>query len=116
MSVVRDIALFVVGVVLVGAVIDSAMRTFVLPRGVAVPLTRFVSVAVRRVFDLRLRWAKTYEARDRVMALYGPIAMFVLVIIWIVVVLSGFMIMFVSIEGVGWKEAFTQSGSSLFTL
>jgi hypothetical protein len=50
------------------------------------------------------------------MALYGPIAMFALVTLWMVLVLSGFMMMFVSVEGVGWKEAFIQSGSSMFTL
>jgi hypothetical protein len=115
-STVRDVALFAAGVVLVMIVIDSALRTFVLPRGVFVRFTRFVSVTVRRAFDVRLHWAKTYEARDRVMALYGPIAMFVLVIVWLVMVLVGFTLMFVSVEGVGWKAAFTQSGSSMFTL
>ncbi len=108
--------LFVAGLVLVGVVLDSALRTFVLPRGVVVRLTRIVSVMVRRVFDLRLRWARSYEARDRVMALYGPIAMFVLVMLWLIVVLAGFTMIFVAVEGVSWKEAFIQSGSSMFTL
>ncbi len=116
MDVLRDVVLFAAGVLLVAVVIDSAMRTFVLPRGVVVRFTRFVSVMVRKVFDLRTHWAKTYEARDRAMALYGPVAMFVLVILWMVMVLAGFTMIFVSVEGVGWKEAFIQSGSSMFTL
>ncbi len=116
MNVVRDVALIVVGVILVFVVIDSAMRTFVLPRGAIVRLTRFVSVCVRKVFDLRLHFDETYEARDRTMALFGPISMFALVVLWIVMVVTGFTMMFVAIEGVGWKAAFYQSGSSLFTL
>jgi hypothetical protein len=92
-----SIALFASGVVLVGVVIDSALRTFVLPRGAVVRLTRTVSVVVRRLFDVRLRFAKTYAARDRVMALYGPLAMFALVTLWLVLVLTGFTLMFFAI-------------------
>jgi hypothetical protein len=50
------------------------------------------------------------------MALYGPIAMFVLVILWLLLVLAGFTLIFVAVEGVGFEEAFIQSGSSMFTL
>jgi hypothetical protein len=113
---VGSIALFVTGVALVVVVLDSALRTFVLPRGVVVRFTRFVSVTVRKVFDLRLHWARTYEARDRAMALYGPIAMFALVIVWLAMVLAGFTMIFVAVEGVSWRAAFIQSGSSMFTL
>jgi hypothetical protein len=112
----RDIALFVVGAALVVIVLDSGLRTFVLPRGAIVRLTRFVSVVVRKGFDIPTRLAKTYEGRDRAMALYGPVSMFVLVILWMILVLTGFMMMFVSVENVAWKEAFFQSGSSMFTL
>ena len=30
--------------------------------------------AVRALFDLRVRWARAYATRDRVMALYAPAA------------------------------------------
>jgi hypothetical protein len=116
MDTVRDVVLFALGAALIVVVIDSALRTFVLPRGVVVRLTRVVSVAVRRVFDLRLRFARTYEARDRVMALYGPLAMLALVVLWLVLVLAGFTLMFRAVEGVPWDEAILQSGSSLLTV
>jgi hypothetical protein len=116
MDAVGDVALFAAGVVLVFLVLDSALRTFVLPRGAVVRLTRGVSVGVRGVFRARLHFAKTYEARDRIMALYGPIAMFALVVVWIAMVLAAFTFIYVAVEGVGWKEAFYQSGSSLLTL
>jgi hypothetical protein len=113
---VGDVALFAGGLVLVFLVLDSALRTFVLPRGAVVRLTRGVSVAVRALFRARLHFAKTYEARDRVMALYGPIAMFALVVVWITMVLAAFTMLYVSVEGVSWRVAFYQSGSSLLTL
>jgi hypothetical protein len=111
-----SVLLFALGVVLVGLAIDSALRTFVLPRGVVVRLTRLVSIGVRRLFEVRLRFAKTYEARDRVMALYGPLAMFALVVLWLVLVLTGFTLMFFAIEDISWREAILQSGSSLLTV
>jgi hypothetical protein len=116
MDVVRDIALLVAGAVLVSIALDSALRTFVLPRGVVVSLTRFVTVMVRRLFDVRVRFAKTYESRDRAMALYAPVSLFVLVTVWILLVVGGFTLIFLAIEGDGWGEAFIESGSSVFTL
>src|SRR4051812_47264738 len=116
MDVVRDVALLLGGSILVAIALDSAIRTFVLPRGVVVTLTRFVTVVFRRIFDLRLRFAKTYESRDRAMALYGPFALFALVTVWIVFVVGGFMLIFLAIEGDGIREAFIESGSSVFTL
>ena len=51
MAVLRDIALCVVGVVLIAVVVDAALRTFVLPRGSVVRLTRAISVVISRVFE-----------------------------------------------------------------
>ena len=117
METVGIVALFVAGVALVVIVLDSALRTFVLPRGVVVRLTRVVSVVVRRLFDLRLHWAadlrgarpgrwrSTGRSRCSSSSSSGSS-----------LVLAGFTMMFVAVEGVGWKEAFIQSGSSMFTL
>lgn len=114
--VVRDVALIAAGLVLIGLAGDSALRTFVLPRGAAVPLTRLVSRSVRRLFDLRVRFTSTYRARDRIMALYAPVTLFVLVGSWLVLVLGGFALVFEGVLGKGWREAFIISGSSVFTL
>lgn len=95
---------------------DAAVRTFVLPRGVVVTLTRVVSVAVRSLFDVRLRFARTYEQRDRVMALYSPMVLLALVTVWLVLLIAGFTMIFMAVEGEGVRDAFTTAGSSLFTL
>jgi hypothetical protein len=115
-EVVFQVVLIVVGVAATLVALDSAVRTFVLPRGAVVTLTRAVSVAIRAVFRLLARAKPTYEGRDRLMALYSPVAMLALVSTWLVLVLGGFTCIFYALVGAGWDEAFTASGSSLFTL
>src|SRR3954447_12171823 len=116
MEVVRDIALCVVGIALIAAVVDAALRTFVLPRGSVVRLTRAISVVISRIFELVLRPAKTYETRDRVMALYAPIVLMMMVVVWLVMLITAFTMIFLAVEGKGVSRAFSEAGSSLFTL
>jgi hypothetical protein len=115
-AVARDVALWVVGIALIVIVVDAALRTFVLPRGSVVRLTRGLSVVIRRVFDLVLRPSHTYETRDRVMALYAPIVLMAMVVVWLALLVAAFTLIFLSVEGKGLSRAFTEAGSSLFTL
>ena len=116
MEVVRDIALCVVGIALIATVVDAALRTFVLPRGSVVRLTRAISVVISRIFELILRPAKTYETRDRVMALYAPVVLMMMVVVWLVMLIAAFTMIFLAVEGRGVSRAFSEAGSSLFTL
>ncbi len=116
MIVARDVGLWVAGLLLIAVVVDAAVRTFVLPRGVVVRSTRMVSVAIRLVFELRVRLAKTWQTRDRVMALYAPVVLIGLVVAWLLLLLAGFTCLFVAVEHHGITDAFVTAGSSLFTL
>jgi hypothetical protein len=117
MEVVADVALVVAGVVVVVAVFDSALRTFVLPRGVSTTLTRSVFIPIRKVFDLVAREGRSYEFRDRVMALSGPFSLFGLVFVWMALAIAGFSLIYRGGLGVStWGHAFELSGSSFFTL
>jgi len=116
MDTVADVALLVVGVALVLVVYDSALRTFVLPRGVSNPLTRATFVSLRWGFNLVARESRSYETRDRVMALYGPISLFGLVFVWMVIVVMGFAFVFRAAIVDTWHDAIELSGSSFFTL
>jgi hypothetical protein len=111
-----NVVFFVVGLALVLAVIDAAVRSLVLPRGSVVVLTRIIWLSTRYVFNLVGRWSKTYEGRDRVMALYAPLTLLVQPAIWLLMVLTGFMLMFHGLGVGSWRIAFTESGSSLLTL
>ena len=59
MLLIRKIA-FVAGLAIVVMTVSSAMRTFVVPRGENVFLTRLVFQSLRRLFSLRLHWANSY--------------------------------------------------------
>jgi len=104
------------GVALVLVVLDSAVRTLVLPRGSVVALSRAIWLITRRVFDLIAGRCKTYEARDRVMALYAPMALLLLPVVWLAMILGGFTMVFHALGVSSWQTAFVESGSSLFTL
>jgi hypothetical protein len=115
-EIVVEVAWFVAGLVLVVVVLDAAIRSLVLPRGSVVVLTRIIWMSTRSVFNLIARASKTYEGRDRVMALYAPLTLLVQPAVWLVMVLAGFMMMFHALGVSSWRVAFTESGSSLFTL
>ncbi|MGH2544131.1 MAG: hypothetical protein ACRDIB_15125, partial [Ardenticatenaceae bacterium] len=107
---------FLVGLLLVTMALRSAVRTFVLPRSAADPLARLLFLVMRRIFDLWTIRANTYLERDRAMALYAPVSLLMLLPVWLVVVLLGFMGMFWSVGVRPWRSAFILSGSSLLTL
>jgi hypothetical protein len=106
----------VLGVLLVGTVIDAAIRTFVLPRGANVTFTRIISRGARMVFDLFARPARSYEQRDRVMALFAPFTLLLLPAVWLACIFGAFTGIFWAVESVGWGDASRLSGSALFTL
>ena len=116
MTTFTEVAWFVGGLVLLLIVVDSAMRTFVLPRGVATPLTRIVFTSLRAAFDLMARFRRTYDGRDAVMALYAPMGLFVLPLVWLLLVIGAFTAMFHALGVSGFERAFEMSGSSMFTL
>jgi hypothetical protein len=107
---------FLGGALVALGVLGSALRTVVVPRADASMLSRVVFQGVRRVFDLRVRKAGTWESADRIMARYAPVALIVLPGVWIGAVLVAFTPMFWALGSDFPREAFTRSGSSLLTL
>ena len=107
---------FAGGILLLVLVIDSAVRTFMLPRGEAAITTRAVFVGLRGVFNRLVRLTRTYEGRDRIMALYAPVGLLVLPLVWLLFVIAAFTAMFHALGVRGFERAFEMSGSSMFTL
>jgi len=79
-------AAFILGLALFAVTLASAIRTFVLPRNATDWLTRSVFLAIRSIFDLRLRGATTYAQRDRIMAFYAPVTVLALLPTWLILV------------------------------
>lgn len=107
---------FLLGASLVLSTLSGAIRTFVLPRGANVWLTRWVFRSLYRLFRLRIARVRTYEGRDRIMAMYAPIALLSLPAAWITLTTFGYAGIFWAL-GIGTPfQAFRVSGSSLLTL
>jgi len=113
---VLRVAAVLAGIFAVLWTLRSAIRIFVLPRGVSDPTARFVFLSVRAVFDIRSDRADSYGARDDIMALYGPVALTALLIAWLVLVLCGYMLVYWGLGVGSLADALKLSGSSLFTL
>ncbi|MBV8302747.1 MAG: hypothetical protein JOZ04_00955 [Acidimicrobiia bacterium] len=106
---------FIAGGALVVWTLLSAVRAVVLPRGEVVRLSRWIFLTWRDVFRLILHFMHTFDDRDRVMALYGPVALLTLPFAWLVLMLTGFMFMDWALGAHSWRHVFELSGSSLFT-
>jgi hypothetical protein len=116
MDILLKIVAFAAGLGLVVAAVASAVQTFVLPRAAADPVVRVVFRSLRRLFSLAMWPARRYEQRDRIMALFGPVGLLVLLPTWLIMTNVGYTGMFWALGAGSWYDAFKISGSSLLTL
>ena len=108
--------IILLGCAIVIYTLAATVRVLVLPRAENVSLARWVFQIVLRVFNFRVRSARTYQQRDRIMAYYAPTVLLSLMLTWMVLILTGFMLMFWAL-GVGdIFDSYKLSGSSLLTL
>jgi hypothetical protein len=107
---------FAAGLFVAGGAVASSVVTVVLPRGVRSRLGRFVFFSMRVLFKLRVRSSTSYATRDRVLALYGPLSLMVLLATWVLGLLIGYTAMFWAVGVHPLRSAFTMSGGSLTTL
>ncbi|MCA9900313.1 MAG: hypothetical protein H6654_11745 [Ardenticatenaceae bacterium] len=108
-------AVFLSGIFIIGGTLVAAIKTFIMPRGVNVWLTRVVFRSIGFFFRLRVKRA-TYEERDRIMAFFPPLALFLMPMILLVLILLGYILLFWALEPRPLPELFYLSGSSLLTL
>ncbi len=114
--VVARVFVFLAGAALVYWALLAAIRTVVVPRGVTSNLTRWVFQFWRWVFSFLARPQFTFERRDRVMALFAPVALVSLPLVWVIVVTIGYMGLFWGVGAGDLAEVYHLSGSSLLTL
>ena len=106
----------VAGTALVAWTLLSAVKTVVVPRAVITVITRTHFVAIRKVFLLFAGPKRSFETRDRIMALYSPLSLVTLPGTWAIMVVGGFTSIFWGCNIHPLTDAFAASGSSLFTL
>ncbi|MBK8026215.1 MAG: hypothetical protein IPK19_33715 [Chloroflexi bacterium] len=110
------VVVFLIGAAIVISVVAAAIRTFILPRSASHPLTNTVFRAVYVMFRTRAVRAKTYEERDSQMALFAPMALLTLPVVWVLMIIAGYTLMFWSAFALPLYDSFSLAGSSLLTL
>jgi len=110
-------ALALGALIVVARTVISAVRTFVLPRAAAVPLSRAVFLAIRWPYDLLARRKADHRDVDRIMASYAPTALLALPVVWLGIVFVAYAAIFYALDpAIGLERAVQTSGSSLLTL
>ena len=107
---------FIFGGFVVCTVVISAIRTFVLARSARDSIAAFHFSTWRKLFDWRANRATTYEDQDRIMALYAPLSLITLPLLWLSLVAGGYTLMFWALGVESLYNAFVHSGSALTTL
>ena len=116
MLLILRILVLILGTLLVFITLFSAIRTLVLPRAIQDRITNITFALIRWLLNIPLRWSKDYQFHDQVMAYYAPVALLVLLPIWLLLVTIGYTGIFWGLGVPGWYESFLLSGSSLLTL
>jgi hypothetical protein len=107
---------FPVGLFVVLGTAGSVIRTLILPRGLTSRVSTVVTRGARWVFLVAANRFESYETKDKILALSGPMSLLVLLVTWIALFLLGFALMLFPPAHVSFLEALRESGSSLFTL
>jgi hypothetical protein len=116
MDIILRIIAIVLGSLLVFFALISAVRTLVIPRAMPDRITGTTFSVIRWMLNIPLRWAHTFQSRDRIMVYYAPLALLTLLPIWLLLVTLGYTGVFWGLGISDWYEAFLLSGSSLLTL
>ncbi len=101
------------GLLVVGEIIGSALKTVVLPRHGFTRIARFVFAVVHRIF-VHPRIGRA--ARENELAMFAPTALVSLPLVWMLSVTVGFAFIFWGVDSGTWPKSIEISGSSLFTL
>ena len=110
------IVAFLLGFLIVVRTLISAVRTFVVPRASRDRLATLVFRAIRSVFQIALLRATTYDQRDRIMAYFAPVGSLLLLPVWLILIASGYVLMYWSTGIQTLEDDIVISGSSLLTL
>jgi hypothetical protein len=110
------LAAAVFGALVAARALYSAIRTIILPRSSNDWITRMAFIAVRLVLDFIAPPKRPYLWRDRVYAYFGPLGLLAAALTWILLVFSGFTLLFWGTGTNTLTHAARESGSALLTL
>jgi len=107
---------FAAGLMAVMGTLMSVAGTLVVPRAVNSPLTRLVEWSLDVVFLFMARRLRSFSRRDRLLAWQAPLSLLFRLAVWLGMLVVGFALLLLpSLKG-HLGQAFSESGSSIFTL
>lgn len=109
----------VVGLIGMGAALStfmSAIKLVVVPKGTSQKITRTVFTVVRGGMKLYARPSLPWAKRDQRLALYAPLALVLMPIVWVTLIIVGFAGVHWALDPKSVGDAFYVSGSSMLTL
>ena len=105
-----------VGALLVLTTWSSVIGTLIVPRPVSSVLTRWVDRIVDGVYALLTRHVHDYTRRDRMLATQAAAVLLTQLATWLGISFVGFALLLWPLDPFGVASAFSNAGSSLFTL
>jgi hypothetical protein len=109
------VLVFVLGAAVILNALSSAIRTFIVPRGLPSTLTRWVFIAMR-VFILPFMSHRRPERQEVALAFMAPVGLLSLPIVWLASLLLGYTAIYWSLGASSWATAFSISRLSLLYL
>ncbi|MCW2653664.1 MAG: hypothetical protein JWR32_4640 [Mycobacterium sp.] len=107
---------FALGLFVVMGTLSSVVGTLVVPRGINSRISRTVDRALDAGFLQLARRVRSFERRDRILAWQSPLWLLVRLAVWLGLIVVGFALLLLpSLDG-RVKPAFSDAGSSVFTL
>ncbi len=94
----------------------SAIKLVVVPKGTSQKITRTVFTVVRGGMKLYARPTLPWAKRDQRLALYAPLALVLMPIVWVTLIIFGFAGVHWALDPKSVGDAFYVSGSSMLTL
>jgi len=109
------ILVLVTGIVILLGTANSVLTVLIVPRPSA-SLVVYPVIVVRAAFRRIAQFMRTYEAKDRVLAVSEPVALVTLLATWLTMTMFGFTLINWGIGTGSFTTAFSEAGSSVFTL
>ncbi len=111
------ILIFGAGAMLTFYTVNSALRSFVLPRADRSYLTTKIVRLIYAILALRFKSKTPFLVKDGILAMHPPYVMFALPIVWLLLIIIGYTGMYWAIDpSLSLHKAIVLSGSSLMTL
>ena len=107
---------FCIGVAGWAGTVSSVVETTVVPRGTRSRITGVVKAALQWVFQKLADRFDTWERRDRVWALGGPVFLMMLLVAWLTLLVASLTLVMMPWSHGSLEDAFLVAGSSLLTL